>query len=70
MTGVLCEYRSILEKKNKAEKEYNDHSEELNSPEMSKKQQDMKEKVKQLEEIKRQCGKATEYISTLFVFIP
>ncbi|XP_036934923.1 structural maintenance of chromosomes flexible hinge domain-containing protein 1 isoform X2 [Acanthopagrus latus] len=53
--GVLCEYRSILEKKNKAEKEYNDHSEELNSPEMSKKQQDMKEKVKQLEEIKRQC---------------
>uniref|UniRef100_A0A671UZU4 Structural maintenance of chromosomes flexible hinge domain containing 1 n=1 Tax=Sparus aurata TaxID=8175 RepID=A0A671UZU4_SPAAU len=58
--GLLSEYRSLLEKKLTAEKERSDCLQQIQSPEMLKKQQDMDEKAKQLEEINRQCGKATE----------
>lgn len=54
--GLLSEYRSLLEKKLTAEKERSDCLQQIQSPEMLKKQQDMDEKAKQLEEINRQCA--------------
>uniref|UniRef100_A0A671UZE9 Structural maintenance of chromosomes flexible hinge domain containing 1 n=1 Tax=Sparus aurata TaxID=8175 RepID=A0A671UZE9_SPAAU len=57
--GLLSEYRSLLEKKLTAEKERSDCLQQIQSPEMLKKQQDMDEKAKQLEEINRQCDRQT-----------
>ncbi|XP_076617902.1 structural maintenance of chromosomes flexible hinge domain-containing protein 1 [Chaetodon auriga] len=55
-TELLIQYRSALEKKVKAEKEREDHLKIMKSPEMMKKQQELKEKKKELEDIERQCA--------------
>ncbi|XP_044033095.1 structural maintenance of chromosomes flexible hinge domain-containing protein 1 isoform X2 [Siniperca chuatsi] len=51
---LLNQYRSVLEKRDKAAKNREDHLKNMKSPDMLKKQQEMEEKMKQLEEIERQ----------------
>lgn len=58
---MLSQYRSALHKKDAREKERVNHINEMKSPETLKKQQEMKEKMKQLEEIERQLGMFVEY---------
>ncbi|XP_053268634.1 structural maintenance of chromosomes flexible hinge domain-containing protein 1 [Pleuronectes platessa] len=53
---LIRQYRTAVEKKEKAEKEREDHSNEMKSPDMIKKQQDKETKEKQLEEIERQLS--------------
>ncbi|XP_060949719.1 structural maintenance of chromosomes flexible hinge domain-containing protein 1 [Limanda limanda] len=56
---LLRQYRTALEKKEKAEKERDDHSNVMKSPVNIKKQQDKETKEKQLEEIERQLSSTT-----------
>ncbi|XP_039983129.1 structural maintenance of chromosomes flexible hinge domain-containing protein 1 isoform X2 [Xiphias gladius] len=51
---LLSQYQTALQKKERTEKEHDDHSEYMKSPELLKKKKDMEEKNKQLEEIGRQ----------------
>lgn len=60
-TDVLSRYRPALEKKDVREKERIKYFTEMRSPEKIKKQQEMIEKKKQLEEIERQLGMFVEY---------
>ncbi|XP_034998509.2 structural maintenance of chromosomes flexible hinge domain-containing protein 1 isoform X1 [Hippoglossus stenolepis] len=56
---LLRQYRTAVEKKEKAEKDRDDHSNKMKSPVMIKKQQDKETKEKQLEEIERQLNSTT-----------
>nr|XP_020475444.1 uncharacterized protein LOC109971498 isoform X2 [Monopterus albus] len=51
---LLHEYQSILQKRNEAKKEREDHIKLMNSPEEQAKKQDMEQKKMQLETIERQ----------------
>ncbi|XP_071341029.1 structural maintenance of chromosomes flexible hinge domain-containing protein 1 isoform X2 [Trachinotus anak] len=51
---LLTQYRAAVQKRAEVEKEREDHIQHMTSPEMTKKQKDMEENMKQLEEIERQ----------------
>ncbi|XP_026148078.1 structural maintenance of chromosomes flexible hinge domain-containing protein 1 [Mastacembelus armatus] len=54
--GMLSQYQSVVEKKNEADKDRESHLIMMKSPDNQNKQQDLKEKKKQLEEIERQLA--------------
>ncbi|XP_069552437.1 structural maintenance of chromosomes flexible hinge domain-containing protein 1 [Brachyistius frenatus] len=53
---LLRQYRSAVKKLKESEKERDRHRNEMNAPEMKRKQQEMEEKKRELEEIERQLG--------------
>ncbi|XP_056220840.1 structural maintenance of chromosomes flexible hinge domain-containing protein 1 [Seriola aureovittata] len=50
---LLSRYRAAVEKREKAEKDREDHLQDMKSPQMKKKQEDMREKIMQLEALER-----------------
>uniref|UniRef100_A0A7N8X1F2 Structural maintenance of chromosomes flexible hinge domain containing 1 n=1 Tax=Mastacembelus armatus TaxID=205130 RepID=A0A7N8X1F2_9TELE len=59
--GMLSQYQSVVEKKNEADKDRESHLIMMKSPDNQNKQQDLKEKKKQLEEIERQLGMFVDF---------
>uniref|UniRef100_A0A3B4YKE3 Structural maintenance of chromosomes flexible hinge domain containing 1 n=1 Tax=Seriola lalandi dorsalis TaxID=1841481 RepID=A0A3B4YKE3_SERLL len=53
---LLSRYRAAVEKREKAEKDREDHLQDMKSPQMKKKQEDMREKIMQLEALERHLG--------------
>lgn len=74
LIDLLSQYQTALQKKERTEKEHDDHSEYMKSPELLKKKKDMEEKNKQLEEIGRQISmfvrsKGRKLITSFFALI-
>uniref|UniRef100_A0A7N8XH75 Structural maintenance of chromosomes flexible hinge domain containing 1 n=1 Tax=Mastacembelus armatus TaxID=205130 RepID=A0A7N8XH75_9TELE len=59
--GDLSRSQSVVEKKNEADKDRESHLIMMKSPDNQNKQQDLKEKKKQLEEIERQLGMFVDF---------
>uniref|UniRef100_A0A3B4TXY3 Structural maintenance of chromosomes flexible hinge domain containing 1 n=1 Tax=Seriola dumerili TaxID=41447 RepID=A0A3B4TXY3_SERDU len=53
---LLSQYRAAVEKREKAEKDREDHLQYMKSPQMKKKQEAMREKMMQLEALERRLG--------------
>uniref|UniRef100_UPI0037E73A68 structural maintenance of chromosomes flexible hinge domain-containing protein 1 n=1 Tax=Semicossyphus pulcher TaxID=241346 RepID=UPI0037E73A68 len=55
---LLRQYRALVQKRDKATKDHEEHLKKMTSPETLQKKRDMEEKIKQLEEIERQLASA------------